>query len=58
MDKYTWTATVTKPGHHPGHGNGTVEADTPEQAKELIRDFVARPGVEGTARDIKLTPEK
>ncbi len=56
MPKYTWTATVTKPGHNPGTGNGTVEADNPQHAERLVKDFVARRGVEGTARDIKLTP--
>lgn len=58
MIKYRWTATVTKSGHHPGHGNGTVEARDPQHAKELITKFVGRPGVEGVAENIRLTPER
>lgn len=58
MPKYTWTATVTRPGQFPGRGSGTVEADCPESAKALIQAFVGRPGVRGHAKKIVLTVVK
>lgn len=56
MPKFRWSAAVIKDGHLPGRGSGTVQADTPEQAKQAVKDYVGRGGVASQAKNIKLTP--
>jgi hypothetical protein len=59
MAKYTWKAKVDHPECLPGHGNGTVEADTENQALRLVSDHVSSHGDgRASARDITLTPEQ